>query len=47
MLSFDFVVNGEPRSVQLKGVVTVSDADAYAACCVAHLGLVQVMGPAA
>ena len=42
VLPFDFVVDGEPRSVQLKGVVTVSDDDAYAACCIAHLGLVQM-----
>ena len=40
-LPFEFVVDGVVRSVQLKGPVAVSDADAYTACCAAHLGLVQ------
>lgn len=41
-LPFDFVVAGVARSVQLKGSVAVSDADAYVACCVAHLGVIQL-----
>lgn len=38
---FDFVVDGAPRSLQLKGQVAVSDADAYHACCLAGLGFIQ------
>jgi DNA-binding transcriptional LysR family regulator len=41
-LPFDFLVEGLERHVQLKGSVAVTDADAYAACCAAHLGLIQV-----
>ncbi|NPC54538.1 LysR family transcriptional regulator [Caenimonas soli] len=41
-LPFDFVVDGAPRSVRLPGSVTVNDADAYAACCAAHLGFIQL-----
>ena len=41
-LPFDFLVDDVARSVQLKGPVAVSDADAYHACCAAHLGLIQV-----
>lgn len=40
-MAFDFVVGGVPRSVQIKGLVSVTDAFAYAACCTAGLGLVQ------
>ena len=40
-LPFEFLVDGVVRSVQLKGPVAVNDADAYTACCAAHLGLVQ------
>ncbi|WP_428419805.1 LysR substrate-binding domain-containing protein [Methylibium sp.] len=39
---FEFVVNGQPRAMQLRGSVTVSHADAYVACCEAGLGLVQL-----
>lgn len=42
MFPFDFVVDGEERSITLPGIVTVSNADAYAACCASHLGLVQL-----
>lgn len=42
VLPFDFVVDGKPQWLPMKAVVTVNDADAYAACCRAHLGLVQV-----
>ncbi len=42
VLPFEFLVDGVLRTVQLKGNVTVSHADAYAACCAAGLGLVQV-----
>ena len=41
-LPLDFVVDGVARTLQLKGTVTVNDADAYIACCEAGLGLVQV-----
>jgi DNA-binding transcriptional LysR family regulator len=41
-LPFDFIVDGAPRQVQLKGSVAVTDADAYKACCAAHLGFIQV-----
>lgn len=41
-MPLDFVVDGVPRSVQLKGAVSVTDAFAYVACCTAGLGLVQV-----
>jgi DNA-binding transcriptional LysR family regulator len=41
-MPFDFIVDGVARSVQLKGAVAVSNADAYHACCAAHLGFIQV-----
>jgi DNA-binding transcriptional LysR family regulator len=41
-LPFDFLVGGEPRSVQVPGVVSVRQADAYHACCEAGLGLIQI-----
>ena len=41
-LPFDFLVDGVKRSLHLKGQVAVNDADAYRACCEAHLGLIQV-----
>ncbi|APW39978.1 LysR family transcriptional regulator [Rhodoferax koreense] len=41
-MPFDFIVEGATKSVQLRGVVAVSDADAYHACCAAHLGLIQL-----
>ena len=41
-LPLDFMVDGVARTLQLKGTVTVNDADAYTACCEAGLGLVQV-----
>ena len=39
--AFDFLVDGAARSVQLKGSVSVSHADAYHACCAAGLGFIQ------
>jgi DNA-binding transcriptional LysR family regulator len=39
---FEFVVDGERRSMQLRGPVTVGHADAYVACCVAGLGFIQL-----
>jgi DNA-binding transcriptional LysR family regulator len=42
MFPFDFIVDGEERSVQLPGVVSVSNAEAYVACCANDLGLVQL-----
>lgn len=41
-LLLDFMVDGALRHVMLKGAVSVTDADAYHACCVAGLGLIQV-----
>ena len=41
-LPFDFLVDGQPRSIRLPGSVSVTDADAYVACCAAHLGFVQL-----
>ena len=41
-LPFDFIVDGEPRSVALRGNVTVRHADAYVTCCEAGLGLIQL-----
>ena len=41
-LPFEFVVDGERRTVQLRGSATVSHADAYVACCEAGLGFVQL-----
>ncbi|MRW92986.1 LysR family transcriptional regulator [Duganella sp. FT80W] len=42
MFPFDFIVDGEQRSVVLPGSVSVSTAEAYAACCASDLGLVQL-----
>jgi LysR family transcriptional regulator for bpeEF and oprC len=41
-MPFDFVVDGQPKSLQLRGGVTVRQADAYVACCQAGLGLIQL-----
>jgi len=41
-LPFDFLVDGQPRSVQVPGIVAVRQADAYHACCEAGLGLIQI-----
>lgn len=41
-LPFEFLMDGAVRSLQLQGQVAVSDADAYVACCAAHLGLIQL-----
>ena len=38
----DFVVRGEPRSIHLAGILTVTDSAAYVAGCLAHFGLIQV-----
>lgn len=42
LLPFEFMVEGERRTMQLRGPATVSHADAYLACCEAGLGLVQL-----
>jgi LysR family transcriptional regulator for bpeEF and oprC len=42
LLPFDFIVDGEERSITLPGSVSVSSAEAYAACCANDLGLVQL-----
>lgn len=39
---FDFVVDGETRSLTLRGPVTVNSAAGYAVCCLAGLGFVQM-----
>ncbi|RZL91792.1 MAG: LysR family transcriptional regulator [Variovorax sp.] len=42
VLPFEFMVDGERRTLQLRGPATVSHADAYVACCEAGLGFVQL-----
>jgi DNA-binding transcriptional LysR family regulator len=42
VLPFEFLVDGAPRTMQLRGSATVSHADAYVACCAAGLGFVQL-----
>lgn len=42
MFPFDFIVDGEARSITLPGSVSVSNAEAYVACCANDLGLVQL-----
>lgn len=39
---FEFLVDGQPRSVTLPGSVSVSSAEAYADCCANDLGLIQL-----
>jgi len=41
-LPFDFVVDGDARSLQVRGAVMVRQADAYVQCCIAGLGLIQL-----
>src|SRR5262249_11725700 len=41
VLPFDFTVDGQARSLTLRGPVTVSSATAYGACCLAGLGFIQ------
>jgi len=41
-LPFEFLIDGQLRSVRLPGSVAVMDADAYVVCCAAHLGFVQL-----
>lgn len=41
-LPFEFMVEGERRTMQLRGSATVTHADAYLACCEAGLGFVQL-----
>lgn len=42
ILPFDFLVNGAQQSMRLSGPVTVSNASAYVACCLAGMGFIQV-----
>ncbi|TFW22569.1 LysR family transcriptional regulator [Duganella callida] len=42
LFPFDFIVDGKERSIALPGAVSVSNADAYKACCAHGLGLIQV-----
>ncbi|GGC61453.1 LysR family transcriptional regulator [Undibacterium terreum] len=39
---FDFIEDGKQTSYQLKGSVSINNADAYAACCTNGFGLIQV-----
>lgn len=39
---FEFLVDGQNHSLTLPGAVSVGSAEAYAACCAAGLGLVQM-----
>ena len=41
-MPFDFLVDGQPRSITLRGAATVRHADAYVLCCQAGLGLIQL-----
>jgi DNA-binding transcriptional LysR family regulator len=42
ILPFDFLVEGQERSITLPGQIAVSHAEAYVSCCVGGLGLVQL-----
>lgn len=42
VLPFEFIVDGQLRTLQLRGPVTVNHAEAYVTCCEAGLGVVQV-----
>lgn len=39
---WEWMENGEARAVRLRGRVTVNSAEAYIACCLAGLGLIQI-----
>ena len=39
---FDYIEDGEERSVPMRGVVTVDNSGAYLAACLAGLGIIQV-----
>lgn len=41
-LPFDFIVDGQPQTVLMKGSISVRHADAYLACCLAGQGLIQI-----
>ena len=42
VMPFDFVVDGQRRTVQLKGALTVNNAEAYVLCCEADQGFIQL-----
>ena len=42
LFPFDFMVDGQARSVTLPGAVSVSHAEAYVQCCANGLGLIQL-----
>jgi hypothetical protein len=42
ILPFELLVDGEPRTMQLRDSATVSHAHAYVACCEAGLGFIQL-----
>ena len=42
LFPFEFLVDGIERSITLPGTVSVSNAEAYSACCAADLGLIQL-----
>ncbi len=39
---WEIVIDGEPRQIAMPARVTVDNAEAYIACCIAGLGLIQV-----
>jgi len=39
--SWEFVVDGETKTIPLKAILTVNDADSYVECGLAGLGLIQ------
>lgn len=41
-LPFEFLISGEIQRIQLRGPASVSSAYAYAACCLAGMGFIQV-----
>jgi LysR family transcriptional regulator, regulator for bpeEF and oprC len=42
LLPLEFQVDGEVRNIQLGGKVSVNNADAYSACCLNDLGIIQI-----
>jgi LysR family transcriptional regulator for bpeEF and oprC len=42
VLPLEFEIDGQVRTVQLSGKVSVNNADAYTACSLNHLGIIQV-----
>ena len=40
--AWEWIENGQQRTLSLRGRVTVNSAEAYIACCLAGLGLIQI-----